>query len=490
MAEVIVGRLQERKELLEMFNSKAAEFLVLYGRRRIGKSYLIEKIFEKKSCYFFHVTGVQNGTIDEQIKEFVKAIGNTFYKGAAIATSKSWMDAFEELTKAIDNTPKNTKIILFFDELPWLCTRKSRLIQAIDYYWNRYWKNNKQIKLIICGSSASWIIRKIIHHKGGLHNRNTRTMLLNPFNLNETKDFLHSAGVKVNNEQVAQIYMFCGGIPYYLNYIKKSKSPAQLIDQMCFQENGVLYNEFEKLFDSLFDDSETYKELIRVIAQSREGVNHAKIELKSTYLSKGGTLSGRLKDLEDAAFIKSFIPLGHKRQGIYYRVIDEYCYFYLRWIESAKKTLITQERNNKYWSSKLSSAEYHNWMGYSFESICYKHIGEIRRALNINIGSTVGVWRYSPRKNSTESGAQIDLVFDRDDGIVTLCEIKFSKNKFIIDKHYAEILKKKMAVYKKITGTNKKLLIAMITNDGIKENKYSDELISDIITLNHLFAEY
>lgn len=327
MLKSISGRFTEQEELSEMFNSKVAEFTVLYGRRRIGKSYLVEMFFRKKPCYFFHVTGVKNGTMEEQLNEFSKSIGDTFYNGASIAASKTWMDAFEELTKAINNSSKNKRTVIFIDELPWLCTRRSRLIQAIDYYWNRYWKNDKRIKLIVCGSSASWIIRKIIHHKGGLHNRNTRTILLKPFNLCETKLFLSSSGIKLSNEQIVQVYMFCGGVPYYLNYITKGKSAAQHIDKMCFQESGVLYNEFNKLFDSLFDDSEIYKELIRIISQSREGVGRSNIEIKSNAISKGGTLTDRLKDLEDAAFIKSFIPLGHKRQGIYYRVIDEYSFF-------------------------------------------------------------------------------------------------------------------------------------------------------------------
>ena len=488
MSNIISGRSEEQRELQETFSSKVAEFIILYGRRRIGKTFLIEEFFSKKSCYFFHVTGVQNGTKEEQLKEFAKSIGSTFYNGASILPSVSWVDALEELSKAINGTVKNKKVVLFFDEFPWMCTRKSRLIQALDYYWNRYWKNNKKIKLVICGSSASWIIRKIIHHKGGLHNRNTRTLLLRPFNLNETKLFFESVGIKLTHEQIVQIYMFCGGVPYYLNYITKGKSASQLIDKMCFQGNGILYNEFNKLFDSLFDDSEIYKEIIRIISDSREGVGRSYIEKKSNFSSKGGTLTDRLKDLEDAAFIKSFTPLGHKRQGIYYRISDEYCYFYLKWIEPAKKTLITEERNNKYWSSKVSSPEYYSWMGYVFESICYKQIHEIRNALNINSGSTVGVWRYSPRKGALdEIGAQIDLIFDRDDGVTTLCEIKYTATPFVIDKSYAENLKRKIKVYKEQTRSRKQLYFSLISSNGVKNNMYSEELINGVVTMNDLF---
>lgn len=486
MPSAISGRIEERQELLEALNSRRSEFIVTYGRRRIGKTFLIEELFKKEKCYFFHVTGIQKGALKEQLAEFAKAIGKAFYGGASIAAPSSWMKAFEELTNAIKNVEKNRKIVLFFDELPWMCTKKSRLIQALDHYWNHYWKNYPNIKLIVCGSSASWIIRQIIHHKGGLHNRNTRTILLRPFNLSETKLFFNSLGIRLTNQQIVEIYSFCGGIPYYLNYIKRGKSAAQMIDKMCFQENGVLYNEFDKLFDSLFEESNVFKELVEIIARKREGVSRAYIGKKSKLLSRGGTLTERLKNLEDAAFIKSFIPLGHMRRGGYYRVTDEFCYFYLKWIKPAKRTLLSQEADNKYWANKKNASEYHAWMGYTFESICYKHIREIRNALGIKSGSIVGTWRYSPR-GLDDAGAQIDLIFERDDQVTTLCEIKFTEKPFAIDKSYAENLREKIRIYKEQTRSKKQIHLVIISANGIKKNKYSDELVDGVVTLEDLF---
>jgi len=488
MSNIIAGRAEEQEELLDMFHSKRAEFLILYGRRRIGKTFLIENFFGKKPCHFFHVTGVQHGRLAEQLNAFSESVGEAFYNGASIAPATTWLDAFKELSKAIENTPKDKQSVLFLDEFPWLCTKRSRLIQALDYYWNRFWKNDPRIKLVVCGSSASWIIRKIIHHKGGLHNRNTRTLLLRPFSLGETKLFFDTSGITLTHEQIVQIYMFCGGVPYYLNYIRKGKSAAQMIDRLCFQENGILYGEFDKLFDSLFDDAQVYKELIRIIAAQREGVSRAYIKSKNGFLAKGGTLTDRLKDLEDAAFIQSFTPLGHKRQGIYYRVVDEYCYFYLKWIEAAKKTLITREKNSRYWSSRTQSPAYYGWMGYVFEAICYKQIREVRQALDIGAGAVVGVWRYSPRPESDESGAQIDLIFDRDDGVTTLCEIKYTHKPFVIDKAYAAVLRRKIALYQAHTHNKKQLHLAFISANGVKRNKYYDELVHDVVTLDALFA--
>lgn len=489
MQNKLSGRQAEQELLLDMLNSQVAEFAVLYGRRRVGKSFLIETFFEGQDCLFFHVTGIKDGLLSEQIGAFTEAIGDTFYNGANIAASKSWMDTFSELSRAINNMAGNKKVVMFIDELPWLCTKKSRLLQSLDYYWNRHWKNNKNIKLIVCGSSASWIIRKIIHHKGGLHNRNTRTILLKPFTLHETEQFFLNAGNKMRREQIMKLYMCTGGIPFYLNHVVKGKSADELINKMAFQETGVLYNEFDKLFDSLFDDASLYKDLIRLIAQSRPGMLRSEIEKKIPG-SKGGTFSERLKDLEDAAFIKSFISLGNKRQGIYYRISDEYCYFYLKWIEPTKKQLITQETNNSYWSDKIITAEHHNWMGYAFEAICYKHIGEIRRALDIHAVSGIGVWRYIPKKGSEQQGTQIDLLFERYDDATTLCEIKCSNKPFVIDKAYAQALKQKLRVYQERTSTDKQLYLALISAKGVKQNTYAKELVDAVVTLDDLFQTH
>jgi len=484
----IIGRKQEQQELLEAFSSKNAEFVVVYGRRRVGKTFLIEEFFKKQKCTYFNVIGVQEGLLKEQLEEFAKAIGKTFYKGASIAASSTWMHAFEELTKAIEGLPKNNKVVLFFDELPWMVTRRSRMLQALDYYWNRHWSKYQNLKLVVCGSSASWIIKNIIHHRGGLHNRYTRSILLKPFSLFETKAFLQNKEIKLNDRQILQLYMVLGGIPHYLAQVKRGLSAAQNINYLCFRENGILFSEFDKLFKSLFEDAKTYIELIKIIAQVREGVSRALIEEQSKFSSKGGTLTDRLNDLELAGFIKSFLPTSHQRQGVYYRIVDEYSYFYLRWIEPIKHTLIAQELANNYWTDKAKMPEHLSWMGYAFESVCYKHLTQIRNALNIK-ASRVGAWRYSPRGGTSESGAQIDLLFERDDGAITICEIKCTEQPFNINKEYYNQLLNKINIYKQVTRTSKQIFIAFISANGIKETVYSNELIDNTITLDNLFQE-
>lgn len=483
---MIAGRLKEIEQLNEALSSQQAEMIVLYGRRRIGKTFLIEQLYGKQADYFFHATGIKDSPMKEQLAEFSRQIGDTFYNGASISPQKTWLDTFRELSTAIDNSLPHKKIILFFDELPWLCTKRSRLLQAIDYYWNRYWKNNPRIKLVLCGSSASWIIRKVINDKGGLHNRLTYQLLLEPFTLAETKEFLKHKNVNLSNQQIVQLYMAIGGVPYYLTQVKKGKSATQVIDQLCFQKNALLYDEFNKLFSSLFEDADYYKELIRVIAQKRSGISLTEIAQNCSGLSSGGTLTTKLKDLEDAAFIKSFMPLGHKRQGKYFKVIDEYCYFYLQWIEPIKNELSLDYADNQQWMNIAGTTKYYSWQGYAFELVCYKHLNPIRKSLDIHQGVTISSWRYLPKKLEEKKGAQIDLLFDRKDGVITLCEIKYTEKPFAIDKAYSENIKQKIMTYREQTRTKKHINVAFISANGLKDNNYSQELVDQVVTLGKL----
>jgi len=392
------------------------------------------------------------------------------------------MIALEMLTNAIEQSRKKKKVVLFFDELPWLVTKKSRFLQALDYYWNTKWSNNKRIRLIVCGSAASWIIKNIVNNRGGLHNRITAQIRLEPFSLNETKSFLKYRKINLNDKQILSIYMVMGGIPHYLNQIEKGLSASQNIDNICFTKNGILFKEFNNLIPALFSEFEIYEELIRLIATQRYGIERSGLIKKSKF-SSGGRFDQRLLELEEAGFIISFKPYSHKKRGHYYRMIDEYTLFYFNWIEPIKDSIRHQNKPRGYWENRSQSASWKSWSGYAFEAVCYKHIEKIRSALNIPVTANVGTWRYSPRKGSEEKGAQIDLLFDRDDGIVTICEIKYTDTVFELDKQYTNNLLNKIDVFKKQTKMDKQIFIAMITSNGIKQNMYFKEIISNQATL-------
>jgi len=425
----------------------------------------------------------------DQISNFTQRLGEVFLDGITPQVQDNWNETFKLLTDLIDRIPKNKKVIIFLDELPWMATRKSRLLDAIDYYWNQYWSKENRIKLIVCGSSASWIINKIINNKGGLYNRVTETIHLKPFTLSETQEYLISNNIRLNLKQVTQLYMVTGGVPFYLSKIERGCSATQAIEALSFDSKALLFNEFDGLFESLFENADAYVEIVTLIAKYHNGIAQEELFKKLVKSSKGKTGIKRLKDLENAGFIMSFVPHFHIKRGVYYRIIDEYALFYLQWVVSLKSTRMSSVLKKGYWKSLTKTPKWLSWSGYAFETICYKHLNQIREALNLPPTSIPNSWRYTPTKELSSRGAQIDLLFDRNDNAITVCEIKHTEKPFVIDKTYSENLKRKLEVFQKITGTKKQLFLVIISASGIKENKYSEELISGVVTLDDLFKE-
>lgn len=485
----IIGREEELSILKKLFKSNKAEFLAIYGRRRVGKTYLIRQFSNNQEAAFFNVTGSKEGTKKEQLTHFVEQIGKVFYGGVALSVPLQWDGAFNLLTTAMEQHAKNKKIILFFDEIPWMATPKSRLLQNLDYYWNQHWSNDQRIKLIICGSSASWIIKKVINNRGGLHNRLTQRIRLEPFTLLETKHFLENIGITLSHSHILLLYMVMGGIPYYLAHLEKGLSVIQNIEKLAFMENGLLFNEFDHLFASLFDHAEEYSEMIQLIGSKQYGIGQRELlkGLKKSMLGSGGYK--KLKELEDTGFILSFMPYQHQRQGIYYRLIDEYSLFYLKWIAPIRKTLQRKAMQHGNFERMQQTSEWNSWLGYAFESACYQHMPLIRKKLAISPGAIADSWRYVPRKNAAERGAQIDLLFDRTDDAITLCEIKYSTTPFLLTKEYVEILQRKMLVFKEKTGTKKQLFLALIAAGGLKNNFYAEDIVSSVVELDDFFMK-
>lgn len=482
----IQGREQEVGVLQKIVASRKAEFVAIFGRRRVGKTYLIRTFFTHEDCHFFYFTGIRKGSLAEHLTEFALEIGDTFYSGMSPQTPDTWMKAFRMLTQAFESRTDDKQIVLFFDELPWMATPRSRLLSALDYYWNRKWSMNGKIKLIVCGSAASWIIKKIIQNKGGLHNRVTQQIPLEPLNLKETKQYLRYRGVMLNEKQVLELYLSIGGIPYYLDGVEKGLSAQQNISQLCFKKGGLLRTEFDRLFSSLFKNHEAYVELVRIIAGKSQGVDRADIVSQAKLTKEGGTLSDRLTDLEKSNFIISYLPVD-KARGLIYKVIDEFSLFYLTWMEKNRKTAFIELSDEQYWEEKSSHQAYKIWAGYAFEAVCFKHIDKVRTALNIPAGAEAYSWEFASKKDTDEDGAQIDLYFDRDDGVITICEIKYHTVPFSIDKTYAKKLMNKIEVFQRKTKTQKQIFLAMITVNGLKQTMYSEELVSSIMTLEDFF---
>lgn len=483
----LLGRDIETKILEQFYCSNQAEFLAIYGRRRVGKTYLIKSFFKQKECVFFNVTGTKEGSYQDQIVHFTQRIGEVFLNNIIPESQVNWRGTFNLLKNAIDHVDKNKKIVIFMDELPWLATKRSKLLQMIDYYWNQYWSTDNRTKLVVCGSSASWIISNIIHNKGGLHNRVTCTIHLKPFTLSQTKKFLFENDVRLNNEHILKLYFMMGGIPFYLTKIEKGFSASQMIESLLAAPQSFFVDEFGKLFSSLFDNSEAYIKTVQLLADHREGLGE---RVLLAYLGKnfiGAKGKKILNDLEQTGFIMSFIPLYHQRQGKYYRLIDEYVLFYLQWIGPVKSELEKGALDSSYWQVLQETPEWYSWQGYAFESACYKHILNIKKALKLQPTALSSTWRYVPRKSEKQRGAQIDLLFDRKDNAISICEIKYTKEPFVITKDYFELLCHKIALFKERTQTPKQIFFVLISANGIKENAYSKKIVHNLLTQEDLF---
>ncbi|MFH1652911.1 MAG: ATP-binding protein [Pseudomonadota bacterium] len=485
--ERIIGRQEEIEIFQKAVDSGKAELMAFYGRRRIGKTFIVRHFFEPKSI-FFEVCGLKDGSMEDQLSIFSRVFQKTFPREVPLLPLPDWQYAFEMLTAELKKISESKIITLFFDELSWIATPKSGFLQQLDHYWNSEWSKLSNVKVVLCGSAASWMLEKLVYAKGGLHNRLTRVVLLRPLDLSETRAYLEDRNIKCDEKQILELYMVLGGIPYYLNQVEKGFSAAQNVNRICFRKNGILYDEFSKLFSSLFKHSTNHEKIIREIAKSRQGISRNSL-IEKTGIPSGSGLNKYLDELEETDFIASFVPYQKNKKDIYYRVVDEYSYFYLKWIKNAPKGIFAKSDHN-YWDKKAQSQSWKSWAGYAFEGICIKHSLQIKKKLQIDkIPAEVASWRCVSHGKSGEKGAQIDLLFDRGDGIVSICEIKHCEKEFEIDKSYAEELKNKMIVFQENTkGKKKHLFLVMVTTFGVKKNVYSDELVTNEVVLADLFS--
>ncbi len=477
---MLIGREAEKTELNRAIGSPHAELVVVYGRRRVGKTFLIRQ--HLRDSITFELVGLHNAELSDQLANFANRLSECFR--TKLAPPHSWLDAFQQLKQQLSQAKKERnqkKRVLFIDEFPWLATRKSGFVSAFEEFWNGYAVKHTDLMCVICGSAASWMIDKVISSKGGLHNRATSTLRLSPFTLGETREFLRHAKVTWTDMQIAEWYFCVGGIPHYLQHVKKGKSVPQTIDELCFQKSGLLHNEFDKLYGALFERPENHLAIVRALAHKQKGLGRNEL-LKLSGLNSGGTLTKALNELAESGFIREFPALYTQRKHSLWRLTDHYSLFYLSWIEGNRTS------GKQIWQSKVNSPKWRTWSGYAFENLCLLHVPQIKRALGISgVLTEEASWQYAAA-NSLDEGAQIDLAIDRNDQSINLCEMKYSNNPFMIDKKYAAELERKLRVFRTRTGTRKALFLTLVTANGLKPNPYSINLLSNQVELSDLFA--
>ncbi len=476
MKNIIIGRTAQKQELREALNSDKPEMIALVGRRRVGKTYLVSQLYDEHID--FEITGLQYGNKREQLESFMLRMSKHFPNYELQAMPKSWLKAFDYLTRALESVEKKTKMVVFLDELPWLATRKSGFLTGLSYFWNS-WAVKQNIVVVICGSAASWMIKKVINDRGGLHNRVTRLLHLYPFTLAETEAYCRARKIKLNRYQILQLYMVMGGIPMYLDQIKAGQSAIQNIQNICFAPTGYLRNEFERLFASLFSDYQKHVAIIRALAAKRKGLTRQEI-IKATQLTNSGKLSDILYELETSGFITIYGGYGKKVKESLYRLTDAYALFYLTFLEPLGK-------NNQLDFTQLSDLPaWKAWSGYTFENICFVHIRQIRKALSI-AGITSSIASFVARPKDGLPGTQIDLLIDRNDQTINICEIKFSEESYVVTKKDIDNIQTKKQVFRYHTKTKKQLFTTFITTMGVVENSHKINSIDQVVTLDDLF---
>ncbi len=403
-----------------------------------------------------------------------KVVGNL-----PLASPKSWLQAFSMLEDYLTPLLKSRRVIVFFDEFPWINTPRSGFMPAFENFWNTWASQQKNLVVVICGSAAAWMIKNVVRNRGGLHNRVSRRIRLLPFNLSETEAFLRYRKVNLDRYQLIQLYMALGGIPQYLKEVEPGESTAQAIDRLCFDKDGLLKEEFNSLYQSLFDNASNHMDVIRQLAGTTSGLSRKQI-IEKCNLTSGGYASQVLEELTESGFIMAYIPYGKKSKDSIYKLTDEYSLFYLHFI-AGNRTKTTGS-----WMKLADKPAWKSWSGYAFESVCLKHIDQLKKALGIQgVYTEVAAWRHRGTKDNL--GTQIDLLIDRQDHCINICEIKFSTTPFNITKAYATNLTQKLAIFKATTKTRKTLFLTMITTYGVSNVDQYPGLVQTTITMDALF---
>ena len=477
----LIARHRERGTIDETLASPEAELVVVYGRRRVGKTFLIREAYGPTIC--FELVGIHGADLAIQLRGFAAALGQASAAVAPPTPPDDWHQAFSQLTAFLTaRLPRRKpKQVVFFDEVPWLASRRSGFLSAFEHFWNAWASRQPRLVVVLCGSAASWMLEKIVRERGGLHHRVTRRLRVEPFSLADAEALLHARGVDLGAYQTAELYMALGGVPHYLAQVRPGESAAQSIDRLCFARDGFLRTELANLYGALFDRAERHEAVVRALAAHRRGLTRTAL-LAAAALGSGGAATKVLDELEESGFILQVPRIERAKRDAVYWLADEYSLFYLTWIERHRGGA------DGAWMRKQGTPAWRAWTGLAFEALCLKHVAELKRALGIAGVETVeGAWAQRADR-AGHDGAQIDLVIDRKDRSINLCEMKFSEAELVVDKAYARELTHKRDGFRAATKTRKALFITLVTTYGVRDNEHARGLVSHSITIEALFG--
>lgn len=475
--EKLIGRERECAELEWAFSSGKSELIVLYGRRRVGKTFLVRRYFNDK--YSFHYVGAHNQSKVVQLKNFREALLQ--YSGAdTMPEIDNWHQAFACLQRLLEDCRDERKVV-FFDEMPWMDSHGSDFVSELEYFWANWVQNRDDIVFIACGSATNWMKDKIEDNQGGLHNRITHRLYLRPFYLNECRDYLREHGFDWDEYQIMQSYMIFGGVPYYLSLLRPYLSLVENVDSLIFRRGGDLANEFGELYNALFSKADKYITLVTFLSTKREGFSRSEIEAATGF--SGGTLTKMLDNLERCDFITIYSHFGMKSKNSLYRLSDFYTLFYFKFVKD------NRSRDEKYWQHHFMDRSVESWEGFSFEQLCLRHLLHIKIGLGIaGMATESSAWRFVPAVGDNRRGAQVDLVIKRSDNVIHLIEMKFCDREYSISKDYALRLQERKLLFQELTSTNRGVVITFVTPNGVARGVHSS-IVHSQLTAQDLFVK-
>lgn len=473
---MIIGRDKEVKLLQNAVTDDKSHFIAVYGRRRIGKTFLIREAFNYR--FTFQHAGLSEGGMKEQLFAFQASIKDA--GGDSSKKRKNWLEAFEDLKDLIRNSRERKKII-FIDELSWMDTQNSDLMMALENFWNAWASGRKDVILIVCASATSWMISKVVHNKGGLYNRLTEQIKLGAFSLAECEKYVRSIGLPLTRIQILQYYMIFGGVPFYWTFLKKGMSPAQNVDAILFARNAPLKDEFRYLYASIFRKPENYIKIVEALGKKKVGMTREEI-IESTKLANSGDLSIKLEELESCGFIRKYNAYGMKKKNALYQLIDNYTLFYYQFLEK-------DPSDEHFWTNQINTPLINTWAGLAFERVCMEHVNQIKNKLGISgVISDINSWFCKQDLNSGLFGCQIDLLIVRKDQVINLCEIKYSASDYTLTAEEDAGIRRKISDLQISTKTKYAIYPTLITTYGLVENSYSLN-IQNVVTMDDLFFE-
>lgn len=470
----MVGRKKEQNTLKDCLQSNRAEFLVVYGRRRVGKTFLIKEYFN--NTFSFYATGLSKAKTKEQLKAFNGSLLE--YGSKEKGVPKDWYEAFMRLKVLLQmdhirRDPVSKRKVVFLDELPWMDTARSDFKSALEYFWNSWGSTQNDLFLVVCGSATSWIIDNLLGDRGGFYNRITRQIHLRPFTLGECEELYQLNDMQMTRQQMIESYMIFGGIPYYLNCFDKRLSLAQNVEELLFHQSGQLYYEYDRLLGSLFKKYERHAAIIDAVSHSKGGMTRVELA-KISAVGDGEPLTKALNELEQSGFLRKYKNFTKEKQGFYFQLIDPFMLFCFHFIKN---------REHESWMTYINSPGYFSWAGNAFELVCLLHVDQIKKALGIYGVETV---EYAWRSNNSKPGAQIDLLIDRKDGVINICEAKYTMAPFVIDAGYEEVLRNKIDSFIRETACKKALHLTFLSANGLSRNDHAG-IVQNEITGDELF---